>query len=56
LEDAPDDIDDDPPAAQTHPALEKLRSIDPNDLKPRDALDLLYELHDLASAARDAQR
>ncbi|QCP49260.1 DNA mismatch repair protein MutS [Trinickia violacea] len=56
LEDAPDDAEDDAPAAQTHPALEKLRSIDPNDLKPRDALDLLYELHDLASAARDAQR
>ncbi|HLX03616.1 MAG TPA: DNA mismatch repair protein MutS [Trinickia sp.] len=56
LEDAPDDAEDDPPSAQTHPALEKLRSIDPNDLKPRDALDLLYELHDLASAARDAQR
>ncbi|MGV2287456.1 DNA mismatch repair protein MutS [Trinickia sp. YCB016] len=56
LEDAPDDAEDDPPATQAHPALEKLRSIDPNDLKPRDALDLLYELHDLASTARDAQR
>ncbi|WP_207001056.1 DNA mismatch repair protein MutS [Trinickia mobilis] len=56
LEDAPDDTEDGPPAAHLHPALEKLRSIDPNDLKPRDALDLLYELHDLASAAQDAQR
>jgi len=30
-----------------HPALEKLRDIDPDDLKPRDALDLLYELRTL---------
>ncbi|WP_249043637.1 DNA mismatch repair protein MutS, partial [Burkholderia territorii] len=30
-----------------HPALEKLRSIDPDDLKPREALDLLYELRTL---------
>ncbi|HEM7849812.1 DNA mismatch repair protein MutS [Burkholderia multivorans] len=30
-----------------HPALEKLREIDPDDLKPREALDLLYELRAL---------
>ena len=30
-----------------HPALEKLRDIDPDDLKPREALDLLYELRTL---------
>ncbi len=36
--------DDAPQPAAPHPALEKLRGIDPDDLKPRDALDLLYEL------------
>lgn len=30
-----------------HPALEKLREIDPDDLKPREALDLLYQLRAL---------
>jgi DNA mismatch repair protein MutS len=35
--------------------VERLRAIDPNELRPRDALDLLYELHELA-AAPDAQR
>jgi DNA mismatch repair protein MutS len=30
--------------------LERLRAIDPNELRPRDALDLLYELHGLAAA------
>ncbi len=39
-----------------HPALDKLLSIDPNELRPRDALDLLYELHELASKAPDASR
>jgi DNA mismatch repair protein MutS len=29
---------------------ERLRAIDPNELRPREALDLLYELHDLAAA------
>ncbi len=53
-EEAPTDTDD-PPATHAHPALDKLRSIDPNDLKPRDALDLLYELHDLASVTQNAQ-
>ncbi|MEW9580141.1 DNA mismatch repair protein MutS [Paraburkholderia sp. DGU8] len=33
-----------------HALVERLRGIDPNDLRPREALDLLYELHDLASA------
>ena len=28
----------------------RLRAIDPNDLRPREALDLLYELHELAAA------
>jgi DNA mismatch repair protein MutS len=27
-----------------------LRALDPNELRPRDALDLLYELHGLAVA------
>lgn len=46
-----------PPAATPHPALERLLELDPDDLKPRDALDLLYELHTLArSGPADAQR
>ncbi|APA84518.1 DNA mismatch repair protein MutS [Paraburkholderia sprentiae WSM5005] len=36
------------PAMQT--LVERLRGIDPNDLRPREALDLLYELHELAVA------
>jgi DNA mismatch repair protein MutS len=36
--------------------LEKLRALDPNDLRPRDALDLLYELHELATPAPDGSR
>ncbi|WP_144112586.1 DNA mismatch repair protein MutS [Paraburkholderia sp. BCC1886] len=51
LEDA-----DDYAAAEKEPALsaamqtlvDRLRSIDPNDLRPREALDLLYELHEMA--------
>jgi DNA mismatch repair protein MutS len=35
--------------------VERLRAIDPNELRPREALDLLYELHELA-AAPDTQR
>jgi len=57
-----DDADDDdgaPPApaltAAEQALLERLRAIDPNELRPRDALDLLYELHSLA-AAPHAQR
>ncbi|GLU31523.1 DNA mismatch repair protein MutS [Trinickia caryophylli] len=46
-EDAPDD---DPPEPVPHAAVERLRAIDPNDLRPRDALELLYELHELANA------
>ncbi|MBR8457489.1 DNA mismatch repair protein MutS [Burkholderia dolosa] len=52
----PDDLEcaDAPaPADPPHPALEKLRDIDPDDLKPRDALDLLYELRALVRS-RDA--
>jgi DNA mismatch repair protein MutS len=41
---------------QEHPVLEKLRAVDPNNLRPRDALDLLYELHELATPAPDASR
>jgi DNA mismatch repair protein MutS len=47
---------DEPAEAQPHPALDRLRAIDPNELRPRDALDLLYELHELASNAPDASR
>ncbi|RDU97877.1 DNA mismatch repair protein MutS [Trinickia dinghuensis] len=53
-EDAPDESDDAGAQAAErlpHPALERLKGIDPNELRPRDALDLIYELHDLASAA-----
>lgn len=35
------------PSDATHPALDRLRDIDPDDLKPREALDLLYELRTL---------
>ncbi len=52
VEDAPDDDADDAPP---HAVLERLRAIDPNELKPREALDLLYELHELANA-QHAQR
>jgi DNA mismatch repair protein MutS len=45
---------EEPAQAQPHPALDRLRAIDPNELRPRDALDLLYELHELASNAPDA--
>jgi DNA mismatch repair protein MutS len=56
LQDANDDEDDAPVQsnAATHAVVERLRAIDPNELRPRDALDLLYELHELA-AAPDAQ-
>jgi len=37
-----------PPSMQE--LVERLRGIDPNDLRPREALDLLYELHELAAA------
>ncbi|MGN6650911.1 DNA mismatch repair protein MutS [Trinickia sp.] len=52
-EDAPDESGDrygEPVAHTPHPALERLKGIDPNELRPRDALDLLYELHELARA------
>jgi DNA mismatch repair protein MutS len=52
LEDAPDHEPASSP--EPHPALEKLRALDPNELRPRDALDLLYELHELAKLAPDA--
>ena len=53
-----DDRDDAAPATADPLAdalVERLRAIDPNELRPRDALDLLYELHELA-AAPDTQR
>ncbi|KND56472.1 DNA mismatch repair protein MutS [Candidatus Paraburkholderia kirkii] len=42
--------------APEHPVMEKLRALDPNELRPRDALDLLYELHELANNPPDASR
>jgi DNA mismatch repair protein MutS len=49
-----EDADDEPQTADASPAMqtlvERLRGIDPNDLRPREALDLLYELHELAAA------
>jgi DNA mismatch repair protein MutS len=53
-----EDTDDERDAASAEPAaspamqalVERLRGIDPNDLRPREALDLLYELHELAAA------
>ncbi|CAH2790649.1 MAG: DNA mismatch repair protein MutS [uncultured Caballeronia sp.] len=42
--------------APEHPVLNRLRALDPNDLRPRDALDLLYELHELANGAPDSSR
>jgi DNA mismatch repair protein MutS len=58
VEDADDDRGDKRDAKQesagASPAMqaliERLRAIDPNDLRPREALDLLYELHELAAA------
>ncbi|HEV3105389.1 MAG TPA: DNA mismatch repair protein MutS, partial [Trinickia sp.] len=58
VEDAPDDFGDEADAlgaAPPHPVLERLRGIDPNDLKPREALDLIYELHELAISAQAQQ-
>jgi DNA mismatch repair protein MutS len=64
VEDADDGIDAhatashhrEPPADTAALAvLDRLRAIDPNDLRPRDALDLLYELHALA-ASQDSER
>ncbi len=45
-------VEDAPAAADPGAALvaERLRALDPNELRPRDALDLLYELHELATA------
>jgi DNA mismatch repair protein MutS len=51
-------VEDTPAAPEdTAAALvaERLRALDPNELRPRDALDLLYELHELATAP-DAKR
>ena len=35
-------------AAEPDPAIEKLASIDPDDLTPRQALDLIYQLKQLS--------
>jgi DNA mismatch repair protein MutS len=52
LEDAERDAE--PESAAGSPTMqalvERLRGIDPNDLRPREALNLLYELHELAAA------
>ncbi|MCG5073504.1 DNA mismatch repair protein MutS [Paraburkholderia tagetis] len=50
-------VEDAPAAADPGAVLvaERLRELDPNELRPRDALDLLYELHELATAP-DAKR
>ncbi|WP_250451818.1 DNA mismatch repair protein MutS [Caballeronia sp. ATUFL_M2_KS44] len=56
FEDPTDEADQAKSDAPEHPALEKLRALDPNDLRPRDALDLLYELHELATSAPDSSR
>ncbi|WP_321784818.1 DNA mismatch repair protein MutS [Paraburkholderia sp. J94] len=57
--DAPKHYVEDAPQAEEDLAAarvaERLRAIDPNELRPRDALDLLYELHELATAP-DAKR
>jgi DNA mismatch repair protein MutS len=50
-----EDSDDHSEAASAAPSamealVERLRGIDPNDLRPREALELLYELHELAVA------
>jgi DNA mismatch repair protein MutS len=54
VQDADDERDARPETAAASPAtqalVERLRAIDPNDLRPREALDLLYELHELAAA------
>ncbi|WP_443678765.1 MutS-related protein, partial [Paraburkholderia unamae] len=68
---APAAYDDEPPyledraqdgasqGVQEDPAAslvaQRLRELDPNELRPRDALDLLFELHELATAP-DAKR
>jgi DNA mismatch repair protein MutS len=49
--DEPEDTGVDTAAQLPHPALERLKQIDPNELRPRDALELIYELHELAGAA-----
>ena len=38
----------DAPATEPHPAVDALRDCDPDALTPRDALDLLYRLRELA--------
>ena len=40
-------VADDPAASLV---AQRLRELDPNELRPREALDLLYELHELATA------
>jgi DNA mismatch repair protein MutS len=40
---------EEPAATATHPVLDRVRALDPDALSPREALDLLYELHRLAA-------
>ncbi|MGG1943216.1 DNA mismatch repair protein MutS [Trinickia sp. NRRL B-1857] len=56
-EDAPDEIGDTHTGTHLfgeHPALERLKGLDPNELRAREALDLIYELHELAIAANES--
>jgi DNA mismatch repair protein MutS len=55
-EDDPPHEDQETADAPEHPVMDKLRALDPNDLRPREALDLLYELHELANRPPDASR
>jgi DNA mismatch repair protein MutS len=55
-EDAPDEELGNDVNLPPHPALERLRAIHPDDLKPREALDLIYELHELAKNAHGDER
>ncbi|SAK79284.1 DNA mismatch repair protein MutS [Caballeronia pedi] len=56
FEDDPRDDEPAPADAPEHPVMDRLRALDPNELRPRDALDLLYELHELANRPPDAAR
>jgi DNA mismatch repair protein MutS len=37
-----------PPETVSHPLIDAMKSLNPDDLSPREALDALYRLHDLA--------
>jgi DNA mismatch repair protein MutS len=44
------------PATEPHPVVDMLRDCDPDALTPRDALDLLYRLRELARDSADKNR